>query len=140
MSKQRGGSSVQALWIALSYLLTNAVFHPLMTALSVTLSHGMILGVAVFFLTLGVTVTASASSVSGVIAGRTITGIGAAGLNTLCVILPQTTFPLRLQHKYILIIEGAYAFGLVFAPLIGALFAQYRTWVSTRILASALEI
>ena len=72
---------------------------------------------------------------SGVIAGRAISGIGAAGCRAIGIVLAASSFPTSVQTRYIAALEVSQAVGFIFGPLIGGAFAQARSWVSRDTLA-----
>ena len=126
----RGGSAVQAFWIALSYLLTTAALQPFIAASSGLWGTARLCFLSTLLFAIGSIVAASAPNLTAVVAGRAIMGIGAAGCSALSLDLPAQVFSPTSQPRYAIIMKFARAVGLVFGAAIGAALARYRTWAS----------
>ncbi|KAL1306593.1 hypothetical protein AAFC00_005277 [Neodothiora populina] len=122
------GTSVQGFWIALSYILTDAIFQSLLATLSSSLARGRILFISAIFVTIGSVVTGTAHNMAAMIAGRVIQGFGAAGCNSLSYILPSESLLIEHQRLYTGIIEGTRTVGFILGGLVGAVFAQHTSW------------
>nr|XP_036574733.1 major facilitator superfamily transporter [Colletotrichum truncatum]KAF6781198.1 major facilitator superfamily transporter [Colletotrichum truncatum] len=123
------GSATDAFWAGTSYLLSCAVFQPLIGALSDIFGRKELLLVSLFFFTLGTLICAPiAHDFTAMLAGRSLQGIGGGGIITMGQIIFADIVPLRLRPKYFTFVLGAWALGSVLGPLIGGLFGQRATW------------
>ncbi|KAK1976438.1 major facilitator superfamily transporter [Colletotrichum cereale] len=124
-----GGSATDAFWAGTSYLLTCAVFQPLIGALSDIFGRKELLLSSLFFFTIGTLICAPiAHDFTSLLVGRSLQGIGGGGIITMGQIIFADIVPLRLRPKYFTFVLGAWAVGSVLGPLVGGLFAQYGTW------------
>lgn len=121
-------SSVQNFWIATAYYLSNAAFQPLLATFSEAFGRGRVVLASTLVFITGSAIAGTASSPSALLVGRTIQGVGSAGLSTNNLILPIERFPLAVQKRYIRILEGVQAVGFIFGPVIGGVISQSGHW------------
>ncbi|KAI0339235.1 MFS general substrate transporter [Trametopsis cervina] len=74
-------------WISTSYLLTTAVFQPLTGRLSDVFGTKRMLVCEVWIFIFGNIISGTSHNLTQLVAGRLITGLGAAGLLSLCTIV-----------------------------------------------------
>ncbi|KAJ9144540.1 Major facilitator superfamily transporter [Pleurostoma richardsiae] len=117
-------------WVAVGYTAVNVAAVPLVRRLLVVGSIRWQIASYCVLMAVGAAVSGSAKSMSTIIAGRVITGLGGAGLyqNALVTNVLLTT-PSELPR-----VQGimgiTWALGLVLGPLIGGAFAEnhHTTW------------
>ena len=87
MSQDLQGSSVDTFWTGTSYLLTSAVFQPVIASLSEDFGRQQLLIVALLFFTIGSAMCGCAHNFKVMLAGRSIQGIGGGGVITLTQVI-----------------------------------------------------
>ncbi len=65
------------------------------------------------------------------LAGRTVQGIGGGGIIVLTQVIICDLVPLRLRGQWFGVISGMYAIGSVSGPLLGGVFSEQVSWVSS---------
>ncbi|KAI0975801.1 major facilitator superfamily domain-containing protein [Xylaria arbuscula] len=109
-------------WVANSYFLTTAAFQPLFGQLSDLWGRRWVFISAVALFVLGSGLIGGADNGAMFIAGRTIQGIGAGGINMLVDLVVCDLVPLRERGQYMGIIFGIGATISAVGPLVaGAL-------------------
>jgi MFS family permease len=78
--------------------------------------------------TAGTIVSCLTTSFTALLCGRTIQGVGAAGIYTLSYIVTTDVIPLCQRPKYQAIIVAAWKFGTVIGPLTGGIVAEHASW------------
>ncbi|KAL9090671.1 MAG: hypothetical protein Q9165_005159 [Trypethelium subeluteriae] len=122
------GAGEEYQWIPTAYFLTNTAFQPLYgQAANIVGRRILILGAVTMF-AIGSAVSGSAPNTGALIAGRTIQGIGGAGINVMIEILVCDLCPLRERAKYLGIINIGFAIAIALGPLIGGLMTDRVTW------------
>jgi MFS family permease len=106
-------------WAASSFVLAQSVFLPffgqslrIFSAKSV-----MLVGVAVF--EIGSVVCGAAQNMGTLIAGRTISGLGSAGMFVALLLITSQITRLEDRPKYMGMIGGAFGLSSIIGPLIG---------------------
>ncbi|PVH93499.1 MFS general substrate transporter [Periconia macrospinosa] len=122
------GTTLEAFWASLSFLLAVAVFQPIYTSLSETFGRmGPLYSTFVWFV-LGSIVFAVARSMPVLIVGRIFQGIGAGGLDVLSEVILVDMTTLKERPMYLGLFAIPMAAGTIVGPIIGALFTEYATW------------
>jgi MFS family permease len=123
------GTANEAFWAGTSYLLTSAVFQPLIVALSDIFGRKEALLVSLFLFTLGTLICAPiAKDFPSMLAGRSIQGIGGGGIISMGQVVYADIVPLRQRPQYFSMVLGAWAIGSVSGPLIGGAFVEADAW------------
>ncbi|KKZ65310.1 hypothetical protein EMCG_08826 [[Emmonsia] crescens] len=122
------GTAVEAFWVGTSFLLTYAVFQPLITVVSDIFGRREVMLVSVTLFTAGSLIACLAQKFSTLLAGRSIQGVGAGGVFVLGYVILTDIVPLRQRPKFTAIIQIAWAIGTILGPLVGGLFAEHTTW------------
>lgn len=128
ISSHLDASTVQAEWIANSYMVTAGAFQFLFSSLSDIYGRKIMIMFSFTFLLVGSLMCGVSKNISTLLAGRTIQGIGAAGTLVIPEVLVADLIPLRLRGVYFAILAGAWAVGGGIGPIIGGAFAQTVTW------------
>lgn len=87
ISKEFGGTTFEAFWASLAYMLADVITLPLYASASEALGRKIPLYTAFVFAVAGSVVFARASSMHMVIGGRLIQGLGGGGLDALVEVL-----------------------------------------------------
>ena len=85
----------------------------------------------------GSTIAALSHDIVQLLLGRTVQGIGAAGLMSLTMVILTDLFKIRERAKYVAGINAVWAFGSVSGPIFGGLLVQFASWVRNWKLALA---
>ncbi|KAL5596797.1 uncharacterized protein BROUX77_006745 [Berkeleyomyces rouxiae] len=128
MSRQIGGTALQAFWSGTSFLLASTVVQPTVAALSSAFGRKNLIYIAIVFFFAGSLIAAVAGNFNVVIAGRTIQGMGGGGLLSLTEVVVTDLVPLAVRGQYFSILSGIWALGTVAGPMVGAGFAQNVSW------------
>lgn len=111
-------------WIANCFVLSQTVIQPPYAQICNIFGRRVPMIVAVGVFAIGSAIGGSARSVSTLIAGRTIQGLGSGGINMLVDLIICDLVPLRERSKYIGIIHSISAIGTITGPIIGGAFAN----------------
>ncbi|KAK5996431.1 MFS transporter L2 [Cladobotryum mycophilum] len=128
ITKELNGSTTDAFWAGSSYLLTNALFQPIIVAFSDDFGRRPLLFLSVGLFTLGTIICCVAQDFPTLLAGRAIQGIGGSGCISLNNVILTDIVPMRQRPVYIALTGLSWAVGSVTGPLIGGAVAQHSTW------------
>lgn len=105
------GTSIEAFWAGTSYLLSNAVFQPVIASISEIFGRQSLLLISLFFFTLGTILCAVANDFTVMLVGRSIQGIGGGGIITMSQVIFCDIVPLRQRPKYFALVLGSWSIG-----------------------------
>lgn len=128
------GTSVDAFWTGISYLLAATVFQPTFAALSHIFGRVNMLMVSLTIFTAGSLACALAKSFSILHFGRALQGLGGGGITTLTYIVVTDLVPLRERGKWFGYITMTWAVGSICGPLLGGAFTEKASWESSTFL------
>ena len=80
------------------------------------------------FFAVGTIICSTAHTFGRLLIGRSIQGIGGGGIIVLSLVIFTDIVPLRYRPKYYGIVQGAWAIGSCFGPVVGGALAQHTTW------------
>ncbi|KAI1504750.1 major facilitator superfamily transporter [Biscogniauxia marginata] len=123
-----GGTATEAFWIGTSYLLVNAVTMPFICSVSDVIGRPICLTFSLAAFSVGTICCCAAHDVTTMLAGRSIQGIGGAGIHSLGLVTQTDIVPLRWRPKWYGVTLAAWALGLSIGPIIGGAVVQYSTW------------
>ncbi|KAK3901283.1 major facilitator superfamily-domain-containing protein [Staphylotrichum tortipilum] len=115
-------------WYPASYSLTTSTFLPLTGILPTLFPLAPIYQTFLLLFLAGSALCGAAPTVPVFIAGRALAGVGAAGVATagLAVVLAVT--PPGMRAMGLGMVSGAFALGVVLAPVVGGAFAERGEW------------
>ncbi|KAH8897115.1 MFS transporter [Thozetella sp. PMI_491] len=115
-------------WYGSSYLFAVCSVQLLYGRLYTTysLKWVFVLGVVVF--EAGSLVAAVSTSSTILIVGRTVSGLGAAGIFSGAIIILSTAVPLRLRPVYTGVLSSMHGLASVAGPLWGGIFTDHLSW------------
>lgn len=128
MSRELHGTTLEAFWANISFLLMMVVTQPLHTSFSDVLGRPIPLHFSFLIFAIGSIVFAVAKNMSIVIIGRTLQGVGAGGLDVLGEIIVADMTTMKERPLYLGLLSIPMAAGSVLGPPIGALFTEDVTW------------
>ncbi|KAH7130418.1 major facilitator superfamily-domain-containing protein [Dendryphion nanum] len=128
MAADLGGSSVDTFWTGTSYLLTSAVFQPVIASISETLGRQQLLLFSLFLFTIGSAMCGFAPSFQVMLGGRCIQGVGGGGIITLTQVIFCDIVPLRQRPTYFAMVLGTWSIGTILGPVIGGLITENTSW------------
>ncbi|KHJ36265.1 putative mfs multidrug transporter [Erysiphe necator] len=128
ITKKLGGTAIEAFWSGTSFLITSAVFQPIIASLSNIIGRKELILLSSLFFAVGSTLGAIANNFTIMLVGRSIQGIGGGGILTLGEIMLTDLVPLAYRGAWFGYLGSIWAIGSVTGPLMGASFAQRVTW------------
>ncbi|KAL2059767.1 hypothetical protein VTL71DRAFT_10151 [Oculimacula yallundae] len=115
-------------WYGSAYLLTSASFQPLTGKIFQKLNSKFTYISFLGLFELGSLLCAAAQSSNMFIIGRTIAGIGGAGLSTGGLTILSACVPLEKRATYMGFMMSVGLLGTVAGPVLGGFLTQYTTW------------
>ncbi|KAF1843499.1 MFS general substrate transporter [Cucurbitaria berberidis CBS 394.84] len=128
IAQKLNGTSVEAFWTGTSYLLTSAIFQPVIASFSALFGRQQLLFVSIIFFTVGTILCSTAKDFATILTGRCIQGVGGGGMITLTQVIYCDMIPLRQRPKYFSMIIGAWSIGCISGPVIGGAFVGHASW------------
>lgn len=116
------------LWVITAYILASTIMMPIYGKLGDLLGRKPILMVAISVFVIGSVVSATATNIVWLIAGRAIQGLGGGGLMILSQATIADVIPARERGKYMGIMSSVFALSSVSGPLLGGFFTEGPGW------------
>ncbi|KAM3534173.1 hypothetical protein MY4038_002563 [Beauveria bassiana] len=128
ITKEVNGTTLEAFWANIAFLLLVTIVQPIYTTLSDILGRKIPLYAAFFLFFVGSIVFAVAPSLPVIILGRAIQGLGCGGIDVLNEVIIADITTLKERAFYIGMLSVPMALGTVLGPILGAVFSEYATW------------
>ncbi|KAH6364840.1 hypothetical protein HBI34_158000 [Parastagonospora nodorum] len=128
IARKLNGTSAQAFWAGTSYLLTSAIFQPVIASISQTFGRQQLLVLSLIFFTVGTILCSVSKDFTTLLAGRSIQGVGGGGIICLTQVIFCDIVPLRQRPKYFPLVLGSWSFGSILGPLIGGVLTEKASW------------
>lgn len=128
IARDLDGSTIEAFWANICFLLAVVVVQPVYMSTSDVLGRKIPLYTAFLLFFVGSVVFAMAPTMGVVIAGRTIQGLGGSGLDVLNEVITADMTTLKERPLYLSLLAIPMAAGAILGPPVGALLAEYSTW------------
>ncbi|ORY12200.1 major facilitator superfamily domain-containing protein [Clohesyomyces aquaticus] len=122
------GTTLEAFWASLSFLLAAVVAQPIYTAISDVFGRKIPLHSSFLWFVAGSIILATAQAMPMLIVGRVFQGIGAGGIDVLGEIILVDMTTLKERPLYLGLFSIPMAGGSILGPIIGALFSQQASW------------
>ena len=106
----------------------STAFQPLYGQTANIFGRRSLVLIAISFFILGSGISGGANSMSMLIAGRTIQGIGGGGVTMLVDLIVCDLVPLRKRGSVMGIIFGAVTIGTALGPFVGGIVVERSTW------------
>jgi MFS family permease len=119
MAEALGGSAIEAFWSGTSYLMTSAVFQPVLGSFSHIFGRKLLIYVSLGLFLVGSVTAAVARNFTVVLVGRAIQGAGGGGIICLTEMVVVDTVPLRERGKWFSFLAAMWSIGSVCGPLLG---------------------
>lgn len=114
----------QYVWIANSFVLASTVVQPAYAQLSNIFGRRNPMLTALALFCLGSGIAGGAKNVAMLIAGRTVQGLGSAGIFVLTELIVCDMVPLRERAKYMGIVLSSGSIGTTVGPIVGGALAE----------------
>ncbi|MBE0682111.1 MAG: MFS transporter [Anaerolineales bacterium] len=115
-------------WVFSAFMLTSTTFVPLYGKLSDIYGRRRIYVIAMALFLLGSVMCGLANSMTQLILGRALQGLGAGGIQPLAFILIGEMFNLRQRAKMQGLFSGVWGFSSIVGPLLGGYIVDKFTW------------
>ncbi|KAL9019702.1 MAG: hypothetical protein Q9185_003040 [Variospora sp. 1 TL-2023] len=122
------GTTLEAFWTNLSFICALVVTQPIYTNVSDVLGRKIPLYLAFFLFFVGSIVFAVANTMSIVLCGRILQGLGGGGLDVLGEVILADLTTLKERPLYLGLFSLPMAGGGVCGPVIGAALSQFVSW------------
>ncbi|KAF2004268.1 MFS general substrate transporter [Amniculicola lignicola CBS 123094] len=122
------GTTLEAFWASISFMLAVVIIQPVHTSLSNVLGRKTPLYASFLMLFIGSIVFAIAHSMSILILGRVLQGLGAGGLDVLSEVILADMTTLKERPLYLGLFVVPMAAGCIFGPIMGGLFSEHLDW------------
>ncbi|KUL84849.1 hypothetical protein ZTR_08202 [Talaromyces verruculosus] len=116
------GTSLTAFWASISFMLAVVIVQPIYTTVSDVLGRKIALYTGFMLFTIGSIIFAVAHSMSILILGRVIQGLGGGGLEVLNEIIIADITTLKERPLYLGLMSVPMAIGSALGPILGAAF------------------
>ncbi|CAN9176764.1 unnamed protein product [Alternaria alternata] len=121
-------STLEGFWASISFLLAVVIVQPLYTSVSNVMGRKMPLYISYMFFIAGSIIFGLSQSMAVLIAGRTLQGFGAGGLDVLNEIILADITTLKERPMYFGYFSIPMLAGTVLGPVLGGVFSQNVTW------------
>jgi MFS family permease len=128
IARKLNGTSAEAFWAGTSYLLTSAIFQPIIASISQTFGRQQLLILSLLLFTVGTVLCTVAHDFTLMLTGRCIQGVGGGGIITLTQVIFCDIVPLRQRPKYFPLVLGSWSVGSVLGPCIGGILTERASW------------
>ncbi|KAK3987326.1 MFS general substrate transporter [Cladorrhinum sp. PSN332] len=116
------------IWVTNAFFLSGAAVQPLFGQLANIFGRRYITLTIVALFTLGSGICGGASNAAMLIAGRTVQGMGAGGINIIIDVIVSDLVPLRQRGNYIAVVLLVYTVGTTLGPWVGGVIVANTTW------------
>lgn len=128
ITEELGGTTFEAFWANLAMMLAMVVTLPIYASASDVLGRMIPLYTSYVLFFVGSIVFATANSMTVIIIGRLIQGLGGGGLDVLNEVIVVDITTLKERPLYIGMLAVPMALGSIAGPIIGSAFTEYVSW------------
>lgn len=122
-----GGAGHQS-WVVTSYLLASTIVTAIVGKLGDLFGRKAVFGTAIVFFLVGSVLCGIASSMTMLVASRTLQGIGGGAIMVTAMALIGEVIPLRDRGRYQGALGAVFGVTTVIGPLLGGYFTDHLTW------------
>ncbi len=116
------------LWVTTGYVLTSTIVMPVYGKVGDAIGRKPLFIVAVALFLAGSVVCGAAGSMTVLIAGRAVAGLGGGGLMVLSQAIVADVVPARKRALYLNVMGIGWALPMMIGPLLGGLFTDHLSW------------
>lgn len=127
MTTQLGGTTLEAFWASIVFMLAVSVVQPIYVTVSDILGRRISLFAAFALFFVGSIVFAVANDMATVVVGRAFQGMGGGGLDVLSEVIVTDMTSLKERPLWVGLLAFPMAVGCILGPIVGALFTEYAT-------------
>ncbi|KAF1830188.1 MFS general substrate transporter [Decorospora gaudefroyi] len=128
ITHELNGTTLEAFWASLCFLLAVVAVMPIITSLSDVLGRKIPLYASFIIFMIGSIVFAVANSMGILILGRALQGLGGGGLDVLGEVILADITTLKERPLYLGLFSIPMAGGAICGPIVGAALAEYASW------------
>ncbi|RYP77604.1 hypothetical protein DL769_003377 [Monosporascus sp. CRB-8-3] len=128
ITQELHGTTLLSFWANVSFTLAVAITQPIYVSVSDVFGRKQPLYASMALFIIGTVLFATANTMSILVAGRLIQGLGAGGLDVLEEIILADITTLKERPLYLGLLAIAIALGTISGPVIGALFSEFANW------------
>ncbi|KAJ4332565.1 hypothetical protein N0V95_009632 [Ascochyta clinopodiicola] len=128
MSHSLRGSAAETFWTGTTYLLTSAVFQPVIAAASACYGRQRLLVMSIVLFTFGTAFCAVAHDFAVMLIGRCVQGIGGGGVIAMTQVIFCDMVPLRQRPQYFSMVLASWSIGSIVGPVVGGSFVERASW------------
>ncbi|KAF5390088.1 hypothetical protein D9757_003736 [Collybiopsis confluens] len=115
-------------WISTSYFLTTTVLQPVVGRISDLVGSKRLLLIELWIFALGNIIAGTSQTLTQIILGRLISGVGGAGLlSVVCILVSQLTHE-RQRATYMNLINAVFIISDAVGPVLGGALAKSGNW------------
>lgn len=116
------------LWVSTAYMLASTIMMPLYGKFGDLFGRKYLFCGALVFFVAGSCVCGLVDSMSGLIAGRAVQGLGGGGLMILSQAIIADIFPPAERGKYMGVMGASFGVSMIIGPLLGGFFTETLSW------------
>lgn len=128
ISRSLQGTAAETFWTGTSYLLTSAVFQPVIAGASHCFGRQQQLVRSIALFTYGTTLCAVAHDFTVMLIGRCVQGIGGGGIIAMTQVIFCDMIPLRQQPQYFSMVLASWSIGSIIGPVVGGSLVETASW------------
>ncbi|KAI0400471.1 major facilitator superfamily domain-containing protein [Xylaria palmicola] len=128
ITQKLNGTTLLSFWANVSFTLGVAITQPIYVTVSDVFGRKQPLYASMALFVIGTITFATAQTMSILVVGRLIQGLGAGGLDVLEEIILADITTLKERPLYLGLLAIAIALGTITGPIIGALFSDLVDW------------
>jgi MFS family permease len=125
-------TNIQGFWSVTSFQVFSTVFQPISASASKNFGRKAIVLLGLTLFTAGAIIASVAHNVALLLLGRSVQGAGAGTLMTMSFLVLTDLVSLRERGKWVGMMSLVWLVGSVAGPIIGGVFSQKVTWVSSQ--------
>ncbi|KIK70070.1 hypothetical protein GYMLUDRAFT_34532 [Collybiopsis luxurians FD-317 M1] len=115
-------------WISTSYFLTTTVLQPIIGRIADLVGSKRLLLIELWIFALGNIIAGTSQTITQIIVGRLISGIGGAGLlSVVCILVSQLTHE-RQRATYMNLVNAVFIISDAVGPVLGGALAKSGNW------------
>ena len=115
-------------WVGTSYLLTSTAITPLIGKLSDLYGRRIFVQLSVIIFVIASLVCAAANSMTTLVIGRALQGIGGGGIMAMSYVVIADIIAPRDRGRYVGAFMSVFAISSVAGPLLGGFFVDHMSW------------